>query len=49
MPNSFVHHVSNHNQQIHYWGANAHHKNGVAKRAIKSISNMAQAILEKQH
>jgi hypothetical protein len=33
--NAFVHHVRNNNQLIHYCGANAHHKNGVAERAVK--------------
>jgi Reverse transcriptase (RNA-dependent DNA polymerase) len=42
---AFVRHIQNHNQQIHYCGANAHHKNGVAERAVKSISNMARAML----
>ena len=42
---SFVQHIKTHNQRIHYCGANAHHKNGVAERAVKSISNMARAML----
>jgi hypothetical protein len=42
---AFLCHIQNHNQQIHYCGANAHHKNGVAERAVKSISNMARAML----
>jgi hypothetical protein len=42
---SFVQHIKNHNQRIHYCGANAHHKNGVAERAVRSISNMARALL----
>jgi hypothetical protein len=42
---SFVQHIKNHNQRIHYCGANAHHKNGVAEQAVRSISNMARAML----
>jgi hypothetical protein len=42
---AFVCHIQNHNQQIHHCGANAHHKNRVAERAVKSISNMARAML----
>jgi hypothetical protein len=30
----FVQHIRNHSQQIHFCGANAHHKNGIAERAI---------------
>jgi hypothetical protein len=43
--NAFVQQIKNYNQRIHYCGANAHHKNGVAKRAVWSISNMACALL----
>jgi hypothetical protein len=31
--------------KIHFCGANAHHKNGIAERAILSVSNMARAML----
>jgi hypothetical protein len=43
--NSFVKHIQDHNQHIQYCGANAHHKNGVAERAARSVSNMARAML----
>ena len=42
---AFVQHINNHAQRIRYCGANAHHKNGVAERAVMSVSNMAQAML----
>jgi hypothetical protein len=38
---SFVKHNQDHNQHIQYCGANAHHKNRVADRAVRSVSNMA--------
>jgi hypothetical protein len=43
--NAFVQHIREHSQRIHYCGANAHHKNGVAERAVKSVSNMARALI----
>jgi hypothetical protein len=30
---------------MHFCGNNAHHQNGVAERAIKTISNMARAMI----
>jgi hypothetical protein len=41
----FVKHIQDHNQHIQYCGANAHHKNGVAERAVRSVSNMARAMI----
>ena len=41
----FVQHIRNHSQKIHYCGANAHHKIGIAERAIQSVSNMARAMI----
>jgi Integrase core domain. len=41
----FVDHISQHNQQIHYCGVNAHHKNAVAERAIRTVSDLARALL----
>ena len=43
--NKFVQHIRGHNQKIQYCGTNAHHQNGVAERAIRTISNMARAML----
>ena len=42
---AFVQHIRNHSQRIRYCGANAHHKNGVAERAVQSVSNIARAML----
>lgn len=41
----FVDHIHQHNQQIHYCGANAHHKNAITERAICTVSELAQALL----
>jgi hypothetical protein len=38
---SFVKHIQDHNQHIQYCGANAHHKNGVVERAVRSVLNNA--------
>ena len=43
--NKFVTHIREHNQKIQYCGTNAHHQNGVAERAIRTISNMARAMI----
>ncbi len=43
--NKFVQHIREHNQKIQYCGTNAHHQNGFAERAIRTISNMARAML----
>jgi hypothetical protein len=41
----FVEHIRNYNQQIHYCGVNAHHKNAVAERGIRTVSELARALL----
>jgi hypothetical protein len=41
--NKFFQHIRDHHQKIQYCGANAHHKNGIAERAIQTASNMARA------
>ena len=43
--NKFVQHIRDTNQKIQYCGTNAHHQNGVAERAIRTISNMARAMI----
>jgi hypothetical protein len=43
--NAFVKHIREHEQRIRYCGANTHHKNGVAKRAVQSVSNTARALI----
>ena len=43
--NKFVEDIHNHNQKIQYCGTNSHHQNGVAESAIRTISNMARAML----
>ena len=43
---AFVNQIRDHSQRIRYCGANAHHKNGVAERAVMmSVSNMSRAML----
>jgi hypothetical protein len=41
----FVDHIREHNQMIHYCGVNAHHKNGVAERGIRTVSEIARSLL----
>ena len=43
--NIFVEHIRSQEQRIRFCGANAHHKNGIAERAVQSVSNMARALL----
>ena len=43
--NAFVAHIREHNQRLSYCGVNAHHKNGVAERAIRSVSECARALM----
>ena len=43
--NSFVSHIREHNQKISYCGVNAHHKNAVAERSIRTVSECARALL----
>ena len=43
--NAFVQQIRDHGQQIRYCGTNAHHQNGVAERSIRTVSNMARAML----
>jgi hypothetical protein len=32
-------------QHLCFCGANAHHKKGIAERAVQSVSNMSQALI----
>jgi hypothetical protein len=41
----FVAHINKTQQMMHFFGTNAHHQNGVAERAIHTISNMARAMI----
>ena len=43
--NKFVAEIRERNQKINYCGVNAHHKNAVAERSIRSISECARALL----
>jgi hypothetical protein len=43
--NKFVQHIRESHQLLRFCGTNAHHQNGVAERAIQTISNMARAMI----
>jgi hypothetical protein len=43
--NTFVAHINDSQQLLHVCGTNAHRQNGVAERAIHTISNMARAMI----
>jgi hypothetical protein len=43
--NTFVAHMKETHQKLRFCGTNAHHQNGVAERAIQTISNMAHAMI----
>ena len=42
---AFVGHLREHNQKIQYYGVNIHHKNVVAERSIRTVSECARALL----
>ena len=42
---AFVQHLRDHNQKVNYCGVNAHHKNAVAERSIRTVSEMARAMM----
>ena len=43
--NAFVQHIHTHNQRLSYCGVNAHHKNAIAERSIRTVSECARAML----
>jgi hypothetical protein len=43
--NKFVKHIHETHQLMRLCGTNAHHQNGVAERAIQTISNMARSMI----
>jgi hypothetical protein len=43
--NAFVKHIHDTHQLLRFCGTNANHQNGVAERAIQSISNMTRAMI----
>ena len=42
---AFVQHLRDHNQKVNYCGVNVHHKNAVAGRSIRTVSEMARAMM----
>ena len=43
--NEFVAHIREQNQKLSFCGVNAHHKNRVAERAVRTVSECARALL----
>ena len=43
--NACISYIRDYNKKLSYCGANAHHKNGVSERAIKTVSECASAQL----
>ena len=43
--NEFVSHIRELNQKLSFCGVNAHHKNGAAERAVRTVSECARALL----
>jgi hypothetical protein len=43
--NKFVQHIRESHHLLRFCGTNAHHQNGVAERAIQTISNMSRAMI----
>ena len=42
---AFAQHLRDHNQKVNYYGMNACHKNSVDERNIRTISEMAYAMM----
>jgi len=43
--NTFINHIRDHAQRLRFCGVNAHHQNGTAERAIKTVSDMSRAMM----
>ena len=43
--NAFINHIRDHAQRLRFCGVNAHHQNGVAERAIKTVSDISRAMM----
>ena len=41
----FSQHLQYHNQRVQYYRVNAHHKNSVAERSIRTLSEMERAMM----
>jgi len=41
---AFIKHITEHQQQLRFCGTNAHHQNGIAERAIQTVSNITRAM-----
>ena len=37
--------ITEHQHQLRFCGTNAHHQNGIAERAIQTVSNITRAML----
>ena len=43
--NAFVSHIQEQGRKLRFCGVNAHHKNAIAERAIRTVSDCARALL----
>ena len=42
---TFVTHIREHSHRLRFCGANAHHKNKIAERAVQSVSNILRTLI----